>query len=87
MLAAIQFYFTYPETANKSLEEIEILFSPAGPRPWHTKPGGSRLDVLVNEAREKQYTLEDVQNRRTNSVDAASTHSRKAGGVENVEKV
>ncbi|EXJ92753.1 hypothetical protein A1O3_01305 [Capronia epimyces CBS 606.96] len=61
VLAAVQFYFTYPETCNKSLEEIEEMFSPTGPKPWHTKPGQSRLDRLVDVAREKQYTVEDIR--------------------------
>lgn len=61
VLGAIQFYFTYPETCNKTLEEIEVMFSPGGPKPWHTKPGDSRLDRLVDEAREKHYTVEDIR--------------------------
>jgi hypothetical protein len=51
--AAAQFYFTYPETCRKTIEEIEILFSPGGPHPWNTKPGDSRLEaeiVAVSEA-------------------------------------
>ena len=35
--------------------------------PWKTKRGGSRLDRLVDEAREKRYSVEDVQ-KRTGSV-------------------
>jgi len=50
--AAIQAYFTYPETAGKTLEEIEELFRKGGPRPWHTKPGGSLLDQKVLKYRE-----------------------------------
>ncbi|KAI0894314.1 general substrate transporter [Annulohypoxylon nitens] len=60
-LAAAQAYFTYPETCNKSLEEIEILFSPGGPRPWNTKPGGSNLDELVTQARDNKYKIDDVK--------------------------
>ena len=60
VLAAIQFYFTYPETCGKSLEEIEFLFSSEGPKPWKTRKGGSRLDALVEQAREKNLTLEDI---------------------------
>lgn len=88
ILAAIQFFFTYPETCNKSLEEIEEMFSPSGPRPWHTKPGGSRLDRLVEEARQKHYTLEDVKADRIGSIAAASTLSSPQSPVSrNIEKV
>ncbi|EXJ65467.1 hypothetical protein A1O7_01808 [Cladophialophora yegresii CBS 114405] len=67
VLAAVQFYFTYPETCNKSLEEIEFLFSKEGPKPWNTRPGESRLDRLIDEAREKRITVEEVQNKRTST--------------------
>ena len=52
--AAIQAYLTYPETAGKSIEEIELLFKPGGPKPWHTKPGDSRLDARIDAVREMQ---------------------------------
>jgi len=47
--AAIQAFFTYPETAGKTLEEIEIMFRKGGPKPWHTKPGDSLLDQKILE--------------------------------------
>jgi len=52
---AIQAFLTYPETAHKSLEEIEFLFSNDGPKPWHTKVGQSKLD-------------ENIRNRTTRGV-------------------
>lgn len=45
--AAVQAFFTYPETAGKTLEEIEVMFQKGGPRPWHTKPGDSLLDQRI----------------------------------------
>jgi len=74
VLGAIQFYFAYPETCNKSLEEIkeieeiEEIFSHGGPRPWQTKPGESRLDRLVDVAREKHYTVDSFR-QKTGSID------------------
>ena len=65
--AAIQAFFTYPETADKMLEEIEESFWKGGPRPWHTKPGGSLLDQKVLEMREHG---------RRNSPDVMETEGR-----------
>ena len=47
MVAAIQAFWTYPETCGKTLEEIDLMFSKGGPRAWKTKPGGSRLDAEI----------------------------------------
>ncbi|OJJ00117.1 hypothetical protein ASPVEDRAFT_81697 [Aspergillus versicolor CBS 583.65] len=51
VLAAVHFFFTYPETCGKTLEEIEEMFAPGGPKPWNTKPGQSKLDAHVEEVR------------------------------------
>ncbi|KAJ9295287.1 hypothetical protein DTO271G3_6110 [Paecilomyces variotii] len=59
--AAIQVFFTYPETCGKTLEEIEEMFNTGGPRPWQTKPGGSKLDALIEEAKEKHIEIKDVK--------------------------
>lgn len=50
----------YPETCGKTIEEVEELFSDSGPKPWHTKPGHSRLDDRIEEAREKNKHVGDV---------------------------
>ncbi|KAJ9647634.1 hypothetical protein H2204_000264 [Knufia peltigerae] len=64
VLGAIQFYFTYPETCNKTLEEIEELFQDWSKiPPWKTTVGQSRLDRLVDQARERQFSVGDVQKR------------------------
>jgi MFS family permease len=52
--AAVQAFFTYPETCGKTLEEIELLFSKGGPKPWRTKPGGSRLDAEIEAVRDRK---------------------------------
>lgn len=59
--AAIQAYFTYPETAQKSVEEIEVLFRSGGPKPWKTKVGESRLDAEVELVRERKAAGQDVR--------------------------
>jgi hypothetical protein len=45
--AATQCFFTYPETAGKTIEEIEVLFSKDGPHAWKTRTGDSRLDAEI----------------------------------------
>ncbi|KAL8684853.1 MAG: hypothetical protein Q9224_006100 [Gallowayella concinna] len=52
--AAVQAFFFYPETAQKSLEEIELLFSKGGPKPWNTRPGDSLLDAKVAQVEDLQ---------------------------------
>ncbi|AEO68522.1 uncharacterized protein THITE_76090 [Thermothielavioides terrestris NRRL 8126] len=45
--AAGWFFVTYPETCGKTLEEVELMFSPDGPYPWNTRKGDSRLAAEV----------------------------------------
>jgi len=47
--ASIQAFVSYPETAGKTIEEVELLFSKGAPRPWKTKPGNSLLDDKIAE--------------------------------------
>ena len=56
--AAVQAYLFYPETARKSLEEIEIMFSPGGPRPWKTRVGDSLLDAKIDAVRERGQSVD-----------------------------
>ncbi|KAF2667367.1 general substrate transporter [Microthyrium microscopicum] len=55
--AAVQAFVSYPETARKSLEEIEEMFRPGGPKPWQTSVGSSKLDeqiAIVQQNMEKK---------------------------------
>lgn len=52
--AAAQAFVSYPETAGKTLEEIEQSFAPGAPAPWKTKPGHSSLDAKVEQVRERE---------------------------------
>jgi hypothetical protein len=35
------------------------MFRKGGPRPWHTKPGGSSLDAKIQEVREQKKGRQD----------------------------
>ncbi|KAK0945874.1 hypothetical protein LTR29_002731 [Friedmanniomyces endolithicus] len=59
VLAAIQSFLLYPETAKKSLEEIEEMFRPGGPKPWRTKPGGSHLDASADDVVRRASTAHE----------------------------
>ncbi|KAI4199157.1 MAG: hypothetical protein LQ350_004787 [Teloschistes chrysophthalmus] len=61
--AAVQAFVFYPETAKKSLEEIEVLFSKGGPRPWKTRPGDSLLDAKIQQVHELQQKGEGLGER------------------------
>jgi hypothetical protein len=39
---------------------VEEMFSKNGPKPWHTEHGHSKLDHLIEEAREKGLHAKDV---------------------------
>jgi MFS family permease len=52
--AAAQAYVSYPETARKSLEEIEEMFKNGAPRPWKTKVGQSQLEQHIQAVANQQ---------------------------------
>jgi Sugar (and other) transporter len=62
--AAAQAFVSYPETARKSLEEIENMFRNGGPRPWHTKVGDSHLEerIAAVKAGQEKPTTGDLSN-------------------------
>lgn len=81
--AALQAYFTYPETCRKTLEEIEILFSKGGPKPWRTKPGESRLAAEIEAVIERKTNgAESFEHREL----APSASAAAAVGVDAEEK-
>lgn len=47
IVAAAWFFVLCPETCGKTLEEVELMFSNDGPRPWNTKKGESRLAAEI----------------------------------------
>lgn len=49
MAMFIHMFFMWPETAQKTLEEIDELFAPGAIKPWKTKVGGSRLRTEAEE--------------------------------------
>lgn len=67
--AAAHFFFTYPETCQKTIEEIEFLFSKDGPHPWKTRKGESRLDQEIAEVVLKQEKGEEVHNEATRKIE------------------
>lgn len=62
LAAAGWFWVFYPETCGKTLEEVEVLFSPQGPRPWKTRKGESRLTAQIEAvvARKTDTHQDDV---------------------------
>ncbi|KAI0851371.1 general substrate transporter [Daldinia vernicosa] len=59
--AAIQAWFTYPETCGKTIEEIELLFAKGAPAAWKTKKGGSRLEAEIEAVLNRKEHGEDVR--------------------------
>jgi hypothetical protein len=55
VLAAIHFFFTYPETCGKTLEEIEKMFAPGG-----LEPGGS-IDAVRAHSKHINYDTMEVK--------------------------
>ena len=83
--SAVQTWFTYPETAGKSLEEIEFMFSKEGPHPWNTKVGESRLDREIELVRERKLAGEDVRADSVGHAGIAGQHTGEKSAAENRE--
>ncbi|KAI0022564.1 general substrate transporter [Xylariomycetidae sp. FL0641] len=58
--AAVQAYFTYPETCGKTIEEVETLFAQGAVPAWKTRKGGSRLEEEIQHVLERKERGEDV---------------------------
>lgn len=77
ILGALQFWFTYPETCGKTIEEIEALFSSEGPHAWQTRKGSERL----------QHEIDDVATAQAKGEARASIDAVKAKeGAQHNEK-
>ncbi|KAG9202876.1 hypothetical protein G6514_003899 [Epicoccum nigrum] len=64
VLGAAQFFFTFPETCGKTIEEIEALFSRGGPHAWNTKKGSERLQHEIDDvahAQAKGDAIADIE--------------------------
>lgn len=57
--AAGWFWACYPETCGKTLEEVEIMFSPEGPLPWKTRKGESRLKAEIEAVVARKADVHD----------------------------
>jgi hypothetical protein len=77
--AAVQFFFSYPETGRKSLEEIEEMFKKGGPTPWRTKLGQSHLD-------ERTASVAAEQRKSSLASEGKTQMVREDGTIETVEK-
>jgi hypothetical protein len=77
--AAIQFFFSYPETGRKSLEEIEVMFRSGAIKPWKTRLGESKLDDRTASVVEEQRQASIESEGKTRMV-------RTDGMIDTVEK-
>lgn len=74
---AIHMFFMFPETAQKSLEEISELFGPNAPPAWKTRVGGSKIDNEAQAIRTGQYK-EDIGNMQKDEFSTQTHHVEKA---------
>jgi hypothetical protein len=61
-----QIYFTYPETARRTLEEIDLVFD-TDVKPWRTAQINDIFEEEIQHRRERTGEKKDI-------VDAASHH-------------
>ncbi|CAN6636274.1 high-affinity glucose transporter Hxt2p [Trichomonascus vanleenenianus] len=57
---AVHIFLTFPETAQKTLEEIDELFGPNAPPAWRTFPGNSRLADTAHELEVNPEKLAEI---------------------------
>jgi len=84
----IHFFLAYPETACKSLEEIDDLFAPGAPPPWRTHVGHSRLEDKTREVAERlrhEHERHDTATLR-NSDDKTEEQEEQKGHSETEEQ-
>lgn len=71
--AAIQAWFTYPETCGKTIEEIEVLFAKGALPAWRTKKGGSRLEAEIEGVLNRKERGEAVHAETHSEVEKTAT--------------
>ena len=59
--ASVQAFVSYPETAGKTIEEIELLFNVGAIKPWQTKPGNSLLDAKIEAVKAGNKGIDAVR--------------------------
>ncbi|KAF2131463.1 general substrate transporter [Dothidotthia symphoricarpi CBS 119687] len=75
-LAAAHFWLAYPETCQKTIEEIEEMFSDNGPKAWKTKMGHSKLEDDATAVASEQ-----VKGEARASIEKALEHTHRTESV------
>lgn len=55
------FFFWYPETCGKTLEEVELMFSSDGPWAWNTTKGNSRLAAEIEAVKARKTKVAEPE--------------------------
>lgn len=61
MAQCVHFFLFFPETAQKSLEEIDDLFAKNGPKAWRTRVGHSRVDREAMQVDQQHHMGADMK--------------------------
>ena len=82
---------TQSYSGGKTLEEIEILFSKDGPKPWKTKVGQSRIQEEIDNAAKAQsrgLSMSEYNEEKTKMMQAGGLgNANGKDGQQEVEQV